>query len=110
MNFVLPSTSNCTLCFETNKPYLSDFLTTWNACIATFCRVGTMMKLKLSDLYVDSAHSVGNIKQDVTHEFDDNMISLILRPHVHKERSEKHMCLGYTATKILTCASLDALQ
>jgi hypothetical protein len=79
---------------ENNKIYWSDFLTTWNACNQMMCRVDSMLKMKLSDIYVDDAHTVGNLKQDLTYQFDKQMIALILRPHTHKERAEKVHVIG----------------
>lgn len=79
---------------QSNKPYWSDFLTTWNACNAMFCRVDTMRKIKLSDIFIDFGHSVAGVKQDPTYEFDNRMIGLILRPHIHKERAEKTRVIG----------------
>ena len=77
-----------------NKTYWSDFLTTWNACIAMFCRVDTMQKIKINDIMIDTSHSVGSIKRDSENPFDQEMISMILRPYVHKERSTKSRIVG----------------
>jgi hypothetical protein len=79
---------------ENNKIYWSDFTTTWNACNQMFCRVDTMKKLKINDIYIDNNHSVGSIKQDNEYTFDHEMITLILRPHIHKERSSVTHVIG----------------
>ena len=59
-----------------------------------FCRVDTIKKIKLSDIYVDNNHSVGGIKQDSTYDYDNEMITLILRPHIHKERADRTRVIG----------------
>jgi hypothetical protein len=61
-----------------------------------FCRVDTMKKLKIIDIYIDNNHSVGSIKQDNEYAFDHEMITLILRPPIHQERSSvTHVISAY---------------
>ena len=79
---------------ENDKSYWSDFLTTWNGCNQMFCRADTMKKMKINDIYIDNDHSVGAIKQDTESPFDRQMIALILRPHIHKERSTSTHVIG----------------
>lgn len=79
---------------ESNKIFWSDFTTTWNACNAMFCRVDTMKKMKINDIYINRNHSVGALKQDNEYPFDHQMINLILRPHIHKERSSDTHVIG----------------
>lgn len=79
---------------KTDKSFWSDFMTAWNACNAMFCRVDTIKKMRLNDIFVDKGHSVNSVKQDVDNRFDDKMIGLILRPHVHKERSSVTHVIG----------------
>lgn len=79
---------------QTNKPFWSDFLTAWNACNSMFCRVDTIRKIKLNDIYIDNNHSPGSLRQDPTWEFDNKMLCLILRPLIHKERFENPRVIG----------------
>lgn len=77
-----------------NKRFWSDFLTTWNCCNMTFSRVDTVRKFVLKDLLIDNNHSVGALKQDPHYEFDGEMLGVILRPFVHKERSSETHVIG----------------
>ena len=76
------------------KLYWSDFTTCWTACNQMFTRVDAMRKFKINDLYIDTNHSAGNIKQDNENPFDHQMITIILRPLIHKERFDKAHVIG----------------
>lgn len=79
---------------ENNKIYWSDFTTTWNACCAMFCRVDTVKKLFINDILIDNCHSVGAIKRDFDNPFDHEMIGIILRKYIHKEKSPVTHVIG----------------
>jgi hypothetical protein len=72
------------------------------------CRVDTMKKLKINDIYIHNNHSVASIKQDNEYAFDHKMITLIFRQNIHKEQSSVTHVIGAYRHRDHICALLDA--
>jgi Centromere DNA-binding protein complex CBF3 subunit, domain 2 len=77
---------------EHDKNYWSNFLISFTAGTQMFIRGDSVKKFKLNDLYIDDNHSVGNLKSNWIH--DGQMLAVILRPLLHKERKQKTNVVG----------------